>query len=383
MLAHLAMGASWIAVSPILPLIVDEYSINRTTASLLITLPILLVAIISLPSGVIIGRIGVRRTYTLSWLLMTLPVLSPLAPNFAVLLVLRLGAGAGTILGFIAAGPLLMQLFRLRETLVMNGINMAAVSLGGALAFVAMAPLAEVVGWRGALGVFGGVSVLGVSVWIPFSRPIAEPDRVVPAVSLRALWAALSNRTVVILTAAELGVVTLSGALSTWLPSFLNESRGLSLAQSGLVTSLIPFVGTFTVLLAGYASYRLGPSRNFLIVGGLLVALGGPGAFLFDNLVVIYISIIVLGLGTFLYLPVTLSLPMGLPGMTPERLALVWSAIFSVQTFAIFLAPLMVGALRDIYGSFIPGFVVVAVAAWSLFIGGVLLPRGTPARPNI
>ena len=356
---------------------------SNTSASLLITLPILVVAIISLPSGVIIGRLGIRRTYTLSWLLMALPVLSPLAPNFAVLLVLRLGAGAGTIIGAVAAGPLLMQMFRLRATLVMNGINMAAVSLGGALALVAMAPLAEVLGWRSALGVFGGVSVFGVSVWIPLSRPIAEPGRLVPAFSLRALWAALSNRTVLILTAAELGVVTQTGALSSWLPSFLNESQGLSLAQSGFVTSLVPFVGTFTVLLVGYVSYRLGPSSNFLIIGGLLVALGGPGAFLFDNLVVIYISIIVLGLGTYLYLPVALSLPMGLPGMTPERLALVWGAIFSVQSFAMFLAPLMVGALRDIYGSFTPGFAVAAVAAWSLFIGGILLPRGTPARPNI
>jgi len=40
----------------------------------------------------------------------------------------------------------------------------------------------------------------------------------------------------------------------------------------------------------------------------------------------------------------------------------------------------MVAVLRDIFGSFLPGFAVVAVALLALFIAGIVLSRGTPCQ---
>ena len=377
-LGYLAAGMALLAPSPLLPLIIEDYSINWTTASLLITLTLLMAAGMGLPGGVIIARIGIRRAYAASWFLMTLPVLSPLAVNFAALLALRVAAGAGFVVAGIAAGPLLMQWFRLRETLVMNGLNMAALNVGMAASLFAAAPLAEALGWRGALAVFSAPSVLGAIVWIPLSRPVRETAPPSPMFSPRAVWAVISDRTVLLLVAAQTGALTQYSALTSWLPSFLNEVRGLSLNQAGFATGLLPFVGIFALLLAGFASYRLGPSRNFLIASGLLAVIGGPGAFLFGNLSGIYISIIVLGIGTHLYSPISLSLSMGLPGMTPEKLAIVWGVIFSVSSFGMFLSPLVVGVLRDTSGSFMPGFAISAASAWALIIAGLLLPRSTP-----
>jgi len=64
-----------------------------------------------------------------------------------------------------------------------------------------------------------------------------------------------------------------------------------------------------------------------------------------------------------------------MPGMTPERVAIVWGSYLTASGFGMFLAPLVVGGLRDITGSFLPGFAVCAVAAGSLLIAGILLPR--------
>ena len=377
-LAYLAMGMALMAPSPLLPLIIDDYSINRTTASLLITLTLLMVAGMGIPGGVIIGRMGIRRAYAVSWLLMALPVLSPLALNFPALLALRVVAGAGFVVAAIAAGPLLMQWFRLRETLIVNGLNMAALNLGMALALFTAAPLADALGWRETLGVFSILSLLGTVAWIPLSRPVKKGGPSAPVVSLRAICSAISDRTVLLVIAVETGALTQYSALTSWLPTFLNEARGLSLNQAGFVTGLLPFVGIFALVLAGFVSYRTGPSRNFIIVSGLLVVLSAPGAFLFGNVAGIYLSIIILGLGSHLYNPITLSLPMGLPGMTPERLAIVWGSIFSVSSFGMFLSPIIVGMLRDVSGSFMPGFIVAAAAAWAVLIAGILLPRSTP-----
>jgi cyanate permease len=40
-----------------------------------------------------------------------------------------------------------------------------------------------------------------------------------------------------------------------------------------------------------------------------------------------------------------------------------------------FISPIVVGSLRDLTGSFIPGLAVCAAASWTLLLAGILLPR--------
>ena len=125
LLGHFAVGVGYLATAPLFPLIIADYSINRTAAALLVTLPLLVGAGFALPGGVVIARIGIRRSYMAGWLLMALPVLSPLAPDFLTLLTLRIAYGVGFALLMTATGPLLMQWFRVQETLIINGLNSA------------------------------------------------------------------------------------------------------------------------------------------------------------------------------------------------------------------------------------------------------------------
>lgn len=377
-LGYLAAGLAILAPSPLLPLIIDDYAINRTTASLLIALPLLMVAGMGLPGGVIIARIGMRQSFAISWFLMALPVLAPFAGNFAALLALRVAAGAGFVLAGIVAGPLLMQWFRLRETLVMNGLIMSALNIGITASLFSAPLLADALSWQWALAVFSLLSVVGAVAWIPLSGPVRDAAAAPPNLSPRAIWSVISDRTVLLLVAVETGALTQYSAITSWLPSFLNEVRDLTLEQAGFAISLLPFAGIFALLAAGFGSYRIGPSRNFIIAAGVLAVVGGPGTFLFGNVAGIYVSIIVLGIGTHLYSPILLSRTMGLPGMTPEKLAIVWGVIFSVSSFGMFLSPLVVGALSDVYDSFIPGFAVAAATAWAVIIAGFLLPRSAP-----
>ena len=85
-----------------------------------------------------------------------------------------------------------------------------------------------------------------------------------------------------------------------------------------------------------------------------------------------------LGVGSWLYVPTLMTLSISLPGMTPEKVALVWGFFMTVSGFGMFVSPLLVGGLRDIYGSFLPGFAVCAVAAWSLLAAGILMPKTRP-----
>ncbi len=115
----------------------------------------------------------------------------------------------------------------------------------------------------------------------------------------------------------------------------------------------------------------------FFTAPGIMVILGGLGSFLFDDSVIIYAAVIVLGIGSWLYVPLLLSLPMEMKGMTPGKVAIVWGTFVTVGGIGMFVSPLLVGILRDISGTFLPGFLLCSVAGWSLLAAGVFLPRSS------
>ena len=378
---HLSVGLNVFPVSPLIPLVIDDYGINRTAAGLLVSLPLLVAAGLGLPSGILIARIGLRRAFTIGWAAVALVSFSDLAPNFITLLALRSVVGLGFAFILTATGPLLMQWFRPKEVLVMNALTTAALSLGIALSVVTAAPLAEVMPWQRVLTVFALPGIVGLVVWLALGRTSGSGQRAGGGISLREVGAVLRNRSVVLLLAADAGILVQYAAFTGWLPSFYNENRGISLSQAGFITGMLPLVGVFAVLAGGAVALRVASPKFLFAASGLMAGLGGLGAFLIPEIGGIYPAVVILGIGSWLYVPTLLTLPMQMAGVTPERVAVVWGSLLTFSGFAMFLSPILVGGLRDLSGSFIPGLAVCAAASWTLFLAGVLLPRNVTDAP--
>ena len=59
---------------------------------------------------------------------------------------------------------------------------------------------------------------------------------------------------------------------------------------------------------------------------------------------------------------------------------MIFATLVTIGGVATFIAPLAVGAIADVSGSFLPGLALFATLAWSLGIVGFLLPEtGTTA----
>ena len=382
LVGHLALGFNLFGISPVLPLAIADYGISNFAAGLLVSLPMLLAAAFGIPGGMLVARIGVKYSQLIAWGSMAVLALSFLAPNFGVMLVLRLAYGLGLAMLITSTGPLLMAWFSQREVLVMNSLNTAAVSLGVAIAVAGAAPLAAITDWKISMSVFGLVGVFGSVAWLVLGRD-APLEGVRPApISLRQTGAVLRDRTVILLVLTDAGVLFQYTALTGWLPTFFNDQLGLSLSAAGFITGMLPFVGVFAVLAGGVVPLRVDSPRGIFVASGLAALLGGLGSYLLPNLPGIYAAAGILGFGSWFYVPILLTLPLRLPGITPQGLAVIYGSLMTFSGFAMFLAPILVGALRDATGSFLPGFLICTAMSSTALFAGLLLPRDTTRAAN-
>ena len=373
---NFAVGMNFFSVSPVLSLLMEDYGIGRGTAGLLVGVVTLMQAALSIAGGAAAVRLGLRRVFMTGALLASAMVLSPLAESFLALLALRAVFGVGIAVMLPATGVLLVQWFPRNELPLMNGLMLVCVSLGVALSVLFTAPLADVLGWQGALAV-PGATVLGAAVlWAILGRTRrADSQEAPPLVSLRQMWSTLRNKTTLLLILADVGPFAQYVALTAWLPTFYYEVLGMPLNRAGFMVGLLPVVGMFAVVLGGLLPMKVNRRRPFFIVPGLLVGFAGFGSFLTGEGPLLYVSLIGLGFASWFYLPTLLTMPMELPGMTEDRVVMAWAALMTVGGFATFLSPLAVGAMTDALGSYAPGFSVWAFLSWSLLVAAIFLPE--------
>ncbi len=380
--AHLSIGLNFFSVTPLLPLVIDDYEVSRASASLLIALPTVVKALTGLPGSLIINRFGLNRSFTISWFLVGMLALSPLATTFPAMILLRLLYGLGAGLMMTASASLIMQWFPTNEAPIINTLLLVVVSLGVAASISLAVPLSNSMSWEAVLGLFGVIGLLGAIAWTLLGKTGSTTQEASSLFTLRDVWQVFRNRTIFLLVVGDALVFIQYAALTSWLPSFLHEFRGVSLEQAGYITGLLPAIGVVAVLIGGFLSLRVKARRPFFIIPGLIVGLGGFGSFLLTDLNAIYLSVIMIGVGTWIYQPVLLTLPMQLPWMTPRKITVVWGASLTIAGLGMFLSPIVVGASRDLFQTFVPGFSIWAILAWALVFTGLYLPRQSRAAAN-
>jgi sugar phosphate permease len=174
------------------------------------------------------------------------------------------------------------------------------------------------------------------------------------------------------------GPLALYLAFNTWLPTYYQEAFHMTKEAASQYTGLFNLVGIPTAIACGFLTQKLGLRRPFIIGAGVLMGFAGFGMFLFNSPVLITIAAVALGISLFTYVAPLFTAPMELPGMTPQHVSLMMGTVYSFAYFFSSLSPVVVGALRDTTGSFVPGFAIWSVGAFALALGGLLLPETGP-----
>ncbi len=276
-LAFFATMVARLVISPVVPDIVEEFSVSTSAVGLALSGMWAAYALTQFPSGLLGDRFGERRVILTAVggtvVTSTLLFVVPSYPLFVVATVC-LGAAAG--LHYSVATSLLTRQFANIGRAI--GVHVAGGPLAGLLAPVAAAVVGIRFGWRWAI-VLGAATALPVFVLFShFVEPTAprQPDRSIRSrMELRPLVELLSRPQIAYTTGlAVLGAFTWQ-ATASFLPTFLEQGRDLTQTTAGVLFSVYFVVHGLTQPLMGGISDRY--PRDLTVAGTMGVGVLGYG----------------------------------------------------------------------------------------------------------
>ncbi|WP_033281443.1 MFS transporter [Streptomyces sp. NRRL F-525] len=350
--------------------IAGQFGLNATEMGLLLAAFSWPYAIANLPAGYLVDRFGPKRMYAWAaglWSLMTM--VTAAAHSFGLLYAARVALGVAESPFFTASLKVNERWFNKDERALPISIVNTGSQIANAIAPPILTGLLLTVGWRGMFVAVGALGILVMLVWLRVYRdPTLREQAIIRGEELAearaneqarpASWGALfQQRNTYFMILGAFGIFYTVWVYLTWLPSYLQTSRGLSLSETGWLSSLPYLCGILGVLFGGWLSGRLirrghsaVVSRKVPIVGGAVLAAAAvlPVAYVHSTPV----ALTLLSLGYF-----AAQVPMGCLWTLASDIAESHqvASLGAIQNFGGFLgaamAPIVTGAILDATGN--------------------------------
>jgi len=273
----------------------QDFMLSDTLANLLPMTLFLWFAVLSVPTGLMMNKLGRKNTVILSMVITFLAMLIPLISySFPMMLVAFGLLGIGNTIIQVSLNPLLTNVVRgdrLTSSLTLGQFIKAIASfLGPILAAVAAGSFGS---WKFIFVIFAVVTVLSAIFLIV--TPIHEEPVNQSGSSFASSFSLLKDKVILMLFLAIVFVVGVDVGLNTTIPKFLMERCDILLEKAGLGTSLYFIartVGSFAgaILLVKLSGRKFFIVSMFIAIPALLVML------LIGNLWGILSMVFILGL---------------------------------------------------------------------------------------
>ena len=240
-----------------------DFALNDKLANLLPMMVFLWFAVFSLPTGMIMGRIGRKKTVLLSALVTIVAMLIPLVEySFPSVLLAFALLGIGNTILQVSLNPLVTNIVpenRITGTLAF-GYFIKAISsfLGPVIAGLAASAFGN---WKLIFPVYAGATVLSF-VWL-LSVPVSEQKEELGKRG-GTIFALLKNKTMLVFFTIIVLIVGFEISLMTATPKYLLERCNMPLEKGGLGCSLYYAARTVGTFIGSILLVRVS-SRKFLI----------------------------------------------------------------------------------------------------------------------
>jgi len=321
-------------------------------------------------------KFGVKYAFFIASLFIAIGLLTPLAPNYELLLLSRFLMGLGGAFMIVYFNPIVMHWFSPEERPVINGLNAVAFNIGTGVVLWKMTAINQLTGdWKISLITFSIASLLFSFIWllVKFEPEGTEKKQGDEAVEHYSYMDGLKDK-----FNWAYGL-TYSGLLAFYICLFTFYPKA-GISQSKWVIGF-GIVGT----LAGILYSKKMPLR--------LPVMRWSGAVMIITIIGVSFSssewlqtLSAITLGFFIFFPVTalVSIPHELPKMTGQRITVVFSLFYSISYLLSTVVLWLFGKLVDInQGDYTASFILISLVSCTFFIGSFFLPETGRKKTDI
>lgn len=330
--------------------------------------------ILSIPTGMLMNRIGRKKTVIVSFAVTALAMLIPVvAYNFTAVLIAFAMLGIGNTMLQVALNPLVSNVVtpeKLTGTMTLGQFIKAISSFLGPILAAMFAGGAF--GWKAIFPVYAAVTLLA-TVWLAMS-PIKEQLIEKSEITFSRTFSLLKDKYIVLFFIGILVLVGVDVGMGVTFPKLLQERCGLPLEKAGMGNSVYFLARTVGAFLGGIVLMKYSAGK-FFAASSTLALVSLAGLIFSNNLTMILVFVALFGLGYANLFSIIFSISMQ---KQPEKTNEV-SALLIVGVCGGAIIPPALGVITDSFGTQGAALVTLAVV-WVYMI--VLIPFLKKVRPS-
>lgn len=324
----------------------DFAGMNDTMVNMISFSCFLWFLLLSIPTGMLMNRIGRKKTVLLSFAIHVIAMIVPLiAYDFTAVLIAFALIGIGNTLLQVSLNPLVtnvIQSDKLTGTLTLGQFVKAVSSFLGPILVAAVA--GSFLGWKMIFPIYAGISLLAL-IWLSLT-PIEEQKNTGAGISIGNTFALLKDKYIVAFFIGILVLVGVDVGMGMTFPKLLMERFNLPLSDAGMGNSVYFFARTLGAFLGGILLLKF-PERKFFIFSVFTALAGLIGLIFTDSLWTVLAFVAVFGVGYANLFSIIFSISLK---RVPERANEV-SALLIVGVSGGAIIPPVLGVITDYFQS--------------------------------
>lgn len=342
----------------------QDFNLSDTAANFYSVMVFLWFLILSVPTGLLMNKIGRRKTVILSIVITFVGLSIPFAVynNMTMFLAFSF-LGIGNTLMQVSLNPLISNLVSSKKLPSFLTMGQFVKAIASFIAPIIAAQAALHYGdWKLLFPIFAVICLLAI-IYLSFTEIKEMPVEGKPS-TFGECFGLLGNGLILCLFFGILVHVGIDVGINITAPKLLQERAGMTLADAGYATSLYFLFRTFgcfagTFILAKFSAHKFFIASIFMILPGVL------GLFFSHNALFIYICVALIGMGNSNVFPIIFSRALNLmPNRNNEISGLM---IMGISGGAVF--PVLMGIASDSLGGQIGAVIVLtACVCYLLFL---------------
>ena len=347
----------WVLLGVLGVYIANDFGLTASQKGFMVAIPILGGALVRIPLGILVDRIGPKHTGIIAQLIVMIPLLWGWLGGGSLHEIMAFGLLLGVAGGsFAVALPLASRWYPRKHQGLAMGIAGAGNS-GTVLAALLAPRLAESVGWHNVLGLALIPVVLTLLLYIFLAKESPQQPSPKPWSTYLEICRERDMMWFCLFYSFTFGGFV---GLASFLTIFFHDQYGLSKVMAGNFTALCVFAGSFLRPVGGYLADRFGGTRMLTVLFmsislGIIAAGTLPPLWLVTIFLFFVMACLGMGNGSVFQL---------VPQRFSKEIGVATGVVGAAGGLGGFLLPTFLGLMKDVTGSYATGLVCFGIAGF-------------------